>query len=113
MFLEGGALKRFYWRQFILSAGFKVGYLMGFLTNHPAAPNNVPSQATIGLTGLVGLHYQATPDLLLGLDLGWRYYPNEQKNQWTFKKDGTEFSVNYPQIGSNGPIFNIFGTYAF
>jgi len=61
---ELGLQKKWYLRQLILALAGRAG---------GAFDGN---QGGGGVTGLLGLHWQLTPDLVLGLDAGWRQYSN-------------------------------------
>ena len=104
--IEVGTLKRFYWRQWIFSAGIRGGYLLGALINHPNAPSSVPTQVSLGLTPTLGIHLQASPDLIFGLDLGVRIYPgfglDGKEERWEYKDEQTTKVVNFPMLSSVG-----------
>lgn len=117
-FAETGWVKRFYLRQLVFSAGIRAGALIGALINHPGVKEGVPIQSSWGITPTLGLHFQATPDLLLGADIGARIYPGwglaaGEKDTWRYEQNGYKSSVTYPQLSSIGPFISIFGTYAF
>lgn len=117
-FAETGWVKRFYLRQLVFSAGIRFGALIGALANYPGVTNAVPIQSSWGVTPTLGLHFQATPDLLFGADIGARIYPGwglraGEENSWTYERNGFKSSVNYPQLSSIGPFISFFGTYAF
>ncbi|MBT9548236.1 MAG: hypothetical protein IV090_22790 [Candidatus Sericytochromatia bacterium] len=114
--IEVGTVKRFYLRQWIFSAGIRGGYLIGALINHPDAQTTVPTQASLGITPTLGIHYQATPDLMFGLDLGARIYPGfglADKESWEYKEDGFTRDVTFPMLSSVGPYLTFFGNYIF
>lgn len=61
--LELGLEKKWYWRQLILALSLRGGgWTLG------------DDQASLGLAGLIGLHWQSSPDFGYGVNLGWRQY---------------------------------------
>lgn len=62
--LELGLQKKWYFRQLILAAALRAG---------GAFDDDLRGG---GVTGLLGLHWQQTPDFAYGLDAGWRHYSN-------------------------------------
>ncbi len=61
---ELGLQKKWYFRQFILGLGVRGG--LSFADEVSGG----------GVTGLLSLHWQATPDFVFGIDTGWRQYSN-------------------------------------
>lgn len=62
--LEVGLQKKWFLRQLIFALGVRGGGLL--------SENNAGG----GVSGLLGVHWQATPDMAFGLDGGWRQYSN-------------------------------------
>lgn len=57
--------KKWFMRQLIIALALRGGFALG--------PNPAQEMAW-GATGLLGLHWQATPDFAYGVDAGWREY---------------------------------------
>ena len=66
--LEAGIQKKWYMRQLIFALGLRGG---GSLSELNGVENNGG-----GVTGMAGLHWQASPDFAFGVDAGWRQYSN-------------------------------------
>lgn len=61
---ELGLQQKWYMRQLIFALAGRAGGAFG------------EDDAGGGVTGLLGLHWQATPEFVIGLDGGWRFYSN-------------------------------------
>jgi len=102
---ELGLSKRFYFQQWVLALGLRVGQMNASLSQ--GQTQGSLSQSLLGGTAFAGLYYQATPDLILGLDAGWRYYPADS-TQWK----GPQQAVNLGYgLESNGPVAALFLNY--
>ncbi|PIQ28493.1 hypothetical protein COW36_13050 [bacterium (Candidatus Blackallbacteria) CG17_big_fil_post_rev_8_21_14_2_50_48_46] len=108
--LEIGLMKRWYMRQLIFSLGLRGGALAGTLLGSGLDPT--PTALGLGGTLLAGLHYQATADMILGLNLGWRYFSNAEFSIAASSGSSTS-PVAYPAMNSNGPVIQAFLNYAF
>jgi hypothetical protein len=106
--VEVGLLKRWYMRQWILALGARVGFLGGSLLG--SGFESPPLALGLGGTALLGLHYQATADMLLGFNLGWRYF-DEAAFQTSF--DSGSRPVAYPALISNGMMMQAFVNWSF
>lgn len=119
--VEIGVLKKFYMRQLIFNAGIRGGVLMGFLKAPSSSvlntgldssfvPGESYSNMGFGATALIGLHYQATADVIFGLDLGYRIFMGS--NEWKTGKDSKASDANLGGLSSNGPVINLFANFA-
>lgn len=127
---ELGVKKKWYFRQLIVSAELRGGMMMGLLQD-PALSQTFQqpgfgqptfgqpgfgqpvqtetlNQSTFGGTLLVGGHYQLTPDWILGLDLGWRFYMNGGA-LWSGNLGPRQLTYG---LSSNGPVIQLFANYA-
>lgn len=71
--IEAGLYKKWYWRQLFFDLGLRAGGSIGdekLSAGTPGAGNG------FGATGMLGLGFQATPDIAFGIDTGWRQYSN-------------------------------------
>lgn len=105
---EVGIVKRWFLRQWMLEAGIQGGLLAGALFN--SGLQNTPASFSLGATALVGTGWQVTPDLLIGLQGGWRYYlPGE----WKATDTTGPIRLDLPGLSSNGPVLQAYGSYMF
>lgn len=109
--LEIGLMKRWYMRQLVFSLGLRGGILAASLLGSGLDP--APTAAGLGGTVLAGLHYQASADLMLGLNLGWRYFSDAEFTVATSNSSSPPAQVAYPALTSNGPVIQAFLNYAF
>jgi len=101
---ELGLSKRFYFRQFILALGARLGLMNGMM--NPG--QEILHQERFGGTVFLGAYCQLSPDLIFGLDLGWREYFNTG-GSWRSSSSGP---VNPGfGLGASGPVAGIFLNY--
>lgn len=108
MSIELGLLKRWYLRQWILEAGVQGGALVGLLLNSEI--ENMPTTLSPGLSAFVGTGWQVSPDFLIGLQGGWRFF---LPTGWSSKGDSGNIDVAYPGISANGPLVSLYGSWMF
>jgi len=94
---EIGLVKKWYMRQFIIVADIRAGGLMGVIPNFEEDKKTETTDLSLGFTGLLGLHYQISPDTIWGLDLGYKSY---EIGETTAMK-------------SKGLVVNLFANYEF
>jgi len=75
--------------------------------------NNTPTAIGLGGTALAGLHYQANADMILGVNVGWRYFTDAKFSVTTSDTSSSTSDVAYPGMNSNGPVLQAFLNYAF
>jgi hypothetical protein len=109
--LEVGLMKRWYMRQLVFSLGLRGGLLAASLLGSELA--NTPTALGLGGTALAGLHYQATADMILGVNVGWRYFTDAKFSVTTSGTSSSTSDVAYPEINSNGLVLQAFLNYAF
>jgi hypothetical protein len=113
---EMGILKRFSFGQWSLSAGLRGGMLgavimqaTSFIPN-PQQPD--PTAMAFGGTALLGAAYRFTPELMVGLDAGFRYFDG---GQWMtnagFPSPFTPLIQN--PLQSIGPVLGLYAGYTF
>lgn len=113
---EMGLLKRFSMGSWSFSAGVRGGLLgavimqaNGFIPN-PLQPD--PTAMAFGGTALLGAAYRFTPEFMVGLDAGFRYFDG---GQWTtnagFPSPFTPLMQN--PLQSIGPVFGLYAGYTF
>jgi hypothetical protein len=100
---EVGLSKRIYFHQWILNLGLRVGLMNGQLSRG----ERKLSQSNFGGTLLGGLAYQFNPDLIFGVDAGWRYFPSSS-NKWD---EGDQSVTLGYGLESNGPVLSVFFNY--
>lgn len=105
---EIGVMKRWFIRQWMLEAGLQVGLSGGVLLN--SGSDDTPTMLSGGGSALVGTGWQVNPDLLIGLQGGWRF---SLPGQWRTTTDFGPSTLDLPGLFSNGPILQIYGSYAF
>lgn len=100
---ELGLSKRFYFHQWILALGARLGIMNGILSQ----PQDTLTQQTFGGTLFGGAYYQVNPDFIVGVDLGWREYMNGGPS-W----NGTVGPVTLSYgLASSGPVLGFFVNY--
>ena len=100
-----GVVKKIYMRQLVLNLGGKISAIGADLKYQDEDYMNI----AYGLTPMVGVSYLATPDIIVGFDLGYKY-TLPSGTEW--KKIGTDKKYTGPSIGSNGPVINLFFNYS-
>lgn len=114
---EMGILKRFSFGQWSFSAGLRGGMLgavimqaTSFIPN-PLQPD--PTAMAFGGTALVGAAYRLTPEFMVGVDAGFRYFDG---GQWMTNNAGfpSPFSplIQNP-LQSIGPVLGLYAGYTF
>lgn len=106
--LELGLLKRWYVRQWILEAGVQGGGLFGLLMN--SGLDDSPTTLSPGLTAFLGTGWQLSPDFLLELQGGWRFF---LPGTWQSGNDSGKINVAYPGLSANGPVLQLHGSFSF
>jgi len=109
--LEVGLMKRWYMRQLILSLGLRGGLLASSLMG--SGLENTPTAMALGGGAFAGVHYQASADMILGLNLGWRYFTGSEYMVDTPGAGSARSRVAYPGLNSNGPLIQAFLNYGF
>lgn len=105
---EVGLLKRWYLRQWIFEAGIQGGVIGGVLFN--TAEDGLPSMLSLGASAFVGTGWQITPDLMLGLQGGWRLSAAEK---WRVETDFGLTPLEIPALIAQGPLLQVYGQYLF
>jgi hypothetical protein len=105
---ELGVMKRWFIRQWMLEAGLQVGLSGGVLLN--SGSEETPTMLSGGGSALLGTGWQVNPDLLIGLQGGWRF---SLPGQWRTTTDFGPSTLAVPGIFSNGPILQVYGSYSF
>ncbi|MBF2053275.1 MAG: hypothetical protein IGS03_07390 [Candidatus Sericytochromatia bacterium] len=100
---ELGLSKRFYFRQLMLAVGLRLGFMNGVQSDGPSTL----SQSTLGGTPFAGAALQLNPDLILGLDLGWREYP-AAGTRWRSSAGDSDLCYG---LAASGPVFGLFLNY--
>jgi len=106
--MEVGLLKRWYLRQWVLELGAQGGILGGMLLN--SGLEDTPFTISPGLTLLAGTGWQFTPDLLIGLQGGWRFF---FPGTWSSGEGSSQVDAAFPGLVSNGPVLQLYASYAF
>ena len=106
---EVGLIKRWYLRQFIFELGAQAGLLGGFLFNSQLN-DNVPYTLSPGGTVLAGVGFQLSPDMLIGLQGGWRFF---LPDKWTSSSDKGSTNLDLPGLASNGPVAEVYASFMF
>lgn len=109
--LEIGLMKRWYMRQLIFSLGLRGGVLASSLLG--TGLENTPTAMALGGGAYAGLHYQASADMILGLNLGWRYFTGSEYMVGTPGEGAPRSRVAYPGLNSNGPLIQAFMNFSF
>jgi hypothetical protein len=102
---ELGLMKKWYLRQWILNLSARGGILGGMTLPSPFQPSQPADALTYGGTFTAGAYYQITPDMIVGLDGGFRYFMD---GPWL--QGG--FPAQLPPINSIGPVIHFFFNYA-
>lgn len=106
-----GIVKKFYIRQLCLDVGAKLSGVGGVML-YVAPDLKASTLVNIGYGGTVfaGASYLFNPDLLVGVDVGYKYVMGNDK--WEVSETKTTLSGG-PKIGSNGPIITLSANYSF
>jgi hypothetical protein len=114
---ELGLLKRFSFGQWSFSAGLRGGLLgaiiMGANSTFPNPLQPDPSAMAFGGTALLGAAYRFTPEWMVGLDAGFRYFDG---GQWSSNAGGfaQPFQPLYQNpLQSIGPVLGLYVGYTF
>lgn len=106
---ELGLMKRWNINQWLIDFGLSGGALFGILNtgifNFPS-----PTQTGFGGTAKLGVGYQVTPEFVLGLDAGFRFY---QLGFWSSSHSGFPQPLNFPPLNSWGPVLALRASYSF
>lgn len=106
---ELGLLKRWFLGQLIIDAGASGGILYGMLMNSGVngqfGPEN-PTTLTFGGTARLGASYQFTPEFIVGLHTGFRYFAD---GYWLASLG----PVGFGPLSSWGPILQLNASYTF
>lgn len=108
---ELGLLKRWYLRQWVIEAGLSGGMLFGLLSI--AGRYDTPTSLGFGGTARLGISYQFTPEFLIGLHTGFRYFGG---GLWmTSLTPGYPAQPDYslPALGGWGPLIQLNASYTF
>ncbi len=103
---ELGFLKRWFLGQMIIDTGLSGGILYGLLLNSGTPTPDNPSTLTYGGTARLGVSYQFTPEFIIGLQSGFRYYAD---GYWTASMQPVAFGP----LSSWGPILQLNASYTF
>lgn len=114
---EMGLLKRFSMGQWSFSAGLRGGLLGAVIMNansqfpNPLQPD--PSAMAFGGTALLGAAYRLTPEWIIGLDAGFRYFDG---GRWEMNTGG--FAQPFQNLIQNplqsiGPVLGLYAGYTF
>ncbi|MGE3727728.1 MAG: hypothetical protein AB7I41_19370 [Candidatus Sericytochromatia bacterium] len=114
---EMGLLKRFSFGQWSFSAGLRGGMMGAVIMQangpfpNPLQPD--PTAMAFGGTALLGAAYRFTPEFMLGIDAGFRYFDG---GQWTSNNAGFPSSftplIQNP-LQSIGPVLGLYAGYTF
>lgn len=102
---ELGIIQRWEFGDFLLKAGARGGMLTGLLLDSFVF-TGMPTMTTFGGTVIVGGEWRLTPNFLLGLDTGFRYYA---EGYWYSAGQPVAFSP----VSALGPVLQLTGTFAF
>lgn len=105
---EVGLIKRWFMRQWMLEVGLQGGILGGALLN--TSEENTPTTLSPAGTALVGTGWQVNPDLLIGLQGGWRF---SVPGTWQVSNDVGKVNLDLAGLSANGPVFQLYANYMF
>ncbi|MGV3524903.1 MAG: hypothetical protein ACO1RX_11800 [Candidatus Sericytochromatia bacterium] len=108
---ELGLAKRWYIRQWIISAGVSGGALLGLLMNtqNPQV-FDLPMTTSFGGTLRLGVQYQITPDFIMGFNTGFRYFGD---GYWSTSAGGFPQPIALPPLSSWGPLLHLYTSLNF